>query len=344
MQRTNRVGHGAFTLIELLVVIAIITLLVSILMPALRDARRTAKLVLCQNNMSQYGKIMVSYSTDFKDTLFSFTWRAGARGITAPPAGMPTPANDTGAMAYQAVDIIHRNGVGNAASLPWNQNNWSPNMYYSHLVLQDYAAMKLPSPTAVCPEDKMRGIWWQDPDNVLSNGASVARQGYSSSYAWVPALWIPDRRTPDGGFMENAPGTHMALTWSPGIRNMFRLGGRKFSDIAAPGQKVAVHDEYVRHYGSKQYYFTHNAAITPALFFDGSQRMLRSIETTLGGYQNVMGSANTRATITYNVADAVGQIPWADGSNVNQPARFRWSLGGLKGVDTPATGEPFRVP
>lgn len=61
----QRVRH-AFTLIELLVVIAIVALLVSLLLPALGEARNTAKDLLCKNNMRQVGLGIQMYLDDQK--------------------------------------------------------------------------------------------------------------------------------------------------------------------------------------------------------------------------------------------------------------------------------------
>ena len=57
----------AFTLVELLVVISIIALLVSILMPALSNARRQAKNVICQTNLKQWALIFLLYTDDNDD-------------------------------------------------------------------------------------------------------------------------------------------------------------------------------------------------------------------------------------------------------------------------------------
>ncbi|MFQ5806003.1 MAG: type II secretion system protein [Phycisphaerae bacterium] len=56
--------RGGFTLIELLVVVAIIALLISILLPALRDARRQTRSTVCLSNLRSIGQSLVQYAFD----------------------------------------------------------------------------------------------------------------------------------------------------------------------------------------------------------------------------------------------------------------------------------------
>lgn len=58
-----------FTLIELLVVISIIALLISILLPALKGARRSARIIACGSNLHQMGQVITMYANDFQNRM-----------------------------------------------------------------------------------------------------------------------------------------------------------------------------------------------------------------------------------------------------------------------------------
>ena len=61
--------RAAFTLIELLVVVAIIALLVTILMPSLKQAKEMARRVICATNLHGCGRTLMLYATENRGVL-----------------------------------------------------------------------------------------------------------------------------------------------------------------------------------------------------------------------------------------------------------------------------------
>ena len=68
----NRSKQKYFTLIELLVVIAIIAILAAMLLPALSNARESARGASCMANLKQIGLMLISYQDDWNGYVMAF--------------------------------------------------------------------------------------------------------------------------------------------------------------------------------------------------------------------------------------------------------------------------------
>jgi prepilin-type N-terminal cleavage/methylation domain-containing protein/prepilin-type processing-associated H-X9-DG protein len=147
-RRANRRG---FTLIELLVVIAIIAILISLLLPAVQQAREAARRTQCRNNLKQIGLALHNYH----DTNLTF------------PMGLSDSV-------WGAAEITGDGWAWGTALLPYmdqtalyNQFNFNDNPYNTS---GNQALVATVLPAFICPSDGNNPL-------VISNNPGNAAAG-----------------------------------------------------------------------------------------------------------------------------------------------------------------------
>jgi len=340
----SQIYRSAFTLIELLVVIAIIALLVAILLPALGQAKHSAKLAQNLANLKTLGSGNAAYAADFKDKFPSFTWKGNVQyQVTSGFSGgayTTTPmsaGNDVAAAALQATDILRRRATPDWLDCPVPPN-WIPHVRNSHLVMIDYLAARLPEPIVVSPFDRRLLEYASDPlryrqSDAADPGSPIAfTRPYSSSYQSVTSLYAPDRFTVDGGSLTQGSSQGFYF-YNAGSSSRYRLGNRPLSSCASPAQKVLYMEDVGRHQSAKQqYYFTHPSAISCVAMVDASSRMIATRDITPGAYWAASNSQPKQPVFIDFDPSGTNASLWP-GSDFTQPGRHRWTFKGMQGID-----------
>jgi len=347
--RVHRIRAG-FTLIELLVVIAIIALLIGILLPALGEARKAGRQTVDQANLQQMGRATHSYAADYLNRIFSFTVTRKSYQMLSYPdlQGFADTDNPIQAAAAQAIDIVRRR-TGRDMDFDGTDyvTGWIPHVLYSHLILQDYLAARLPDKMVVSPADRTRLLWQTDP-KAFERGEFPGPAGhenrwpYSSSYETVSFAYSTDRC--DGanrGGVTQGPTHRTYSIVNPQILQN-EIGRRSLADVQFIDKKVEMFDSVSRYTGKQQFYYLYPDAVTNNLFFDGHVAWKKTGLPFNKGGQRIdandgVDPANptSQFPLLINYTPETSWEPPCRGADTtySAPGFQRWTRGGLKGID-----------
>jgi prepilin-type N-terminal cleavage/methylation domain-containing protein len=309
---TRRLGgsRSGFTLIELLVVIAVIAVLIGLLLPALSAARASARVVVCTSNLRQMGQGAALYRDDFREHIPGLSWKGGVTQETR-YQDLRTAPNDKLAVTNQALEIVReRSGNPNATASGWN-----PTMWFSHMVFFDYLSGSGEEPAAVCPEDEEQEERFYTPYRDFTN--SQVRRKLESSYELSVFGFSVDWK-----MGTRNPLSQNGNVWSSVNQPPDYVENRKWFEVAFPSSKVFMFDTFARHdKDSDDKLFFEPGTEQPLLFFDGSVNRRATDEANPGGRPDF--PRNPDPTF-------IKILPW---DQTSYPGVFRWTRGGLKGVD-----------
>lgn len=313
---TRRYRIAGFTLIELLVVIAIISLLVSLLLPAIAKARKSAREAKCMTQMNQYTRGFYQYALDFKDSVATYSWRRNrayfVNGVSYGPY-----ATDTEAAKWQMNAILRQ--VSPVVYV--ETGNFIPHPNLSLVIMQNYLANRVPDPVSLCPED----LFLQTVrETAVRNRAATSIDFARSSYQFPVPFWGVDRDTPntnirisDNGFVT--------------LSGNAELGRRRISEIVFPAQKAMFYEQFSRH-EQRPTYFALPIADNLVTGCDGSTRRVFTRDVNRGGFITTAGTI-IRQNITYTPIATQGQPAIPPGMSATNPIRWLMTLDGLKGLD-----------
>jgi hypothetical protein len=241
-------------------------------------------LARCGEDLSHYRQIWsatTSYSADFSDRVWQFSWSPTYHPTNYPD--LQNPTDHLTACKYQLVDIIRVSGARpDFPSLA--SSGIVVSASYAHAVLLQYLGQPLPSRLFAAAGD-YRTDWVNDPAGYdqglytpnLGTGGDNLRHPYSSSFRMGAAFF--DQA--DMGFrMEPGTQTNFFLIYGGG-----NFAPHQWSEVARPSQKVFIQDTVARYFGRSCWNMDAGAKM-PVLMADGSAAVRAMSEGNRGANPN----------------------------------------------------------
>ncbi len=346
-----------FSLVELVAVIAVVASAGAVLGPSFGGVRSKARGLTSEGNLMMIGQASAMYGIDSDDRIPSFTWRAGDTYVDLGSGNTRTLFSDAEGASRQVQNILYRatgrlNGFGRIL------NPSSRLMYrrYTHLVLADYIGGNVSDAMWADPADEKLLGWQANPlgffdrDNDFPYGNGMPnQQGYDMSFSWtdisilqlwpfsssyqvVPHAWqndfgtqyVPISETPHLFRLNTVPGSQL------------ELGERRASEVVFPSAKVYMFEEFDREHSVGDLYFSYHTAAPAKLMFDGSINTQISSEAQISVNPDDYNRGYRGEWRQPYVPLDQFPIPFHGlGSTIEQNMRYRWTLGGLSGVNYP---------